>query len=82
MEKKADSTQPKISKIEVTLDKISGRGGILLFLKYIERIGFYSLFEKYFGLLKGSSKGLSCRQFVKQLTTWFNAGESFSVRNP
>jgi len=79
MEKKSNSTQPKISKIEITSDKISGRGGLLLLVKYIERIGFYSLFEKYFGPLKGSSKGLSCRQFVKQLTAWFIDGTDMSM---
>lgn len=79
MEKKTNSTQPQISKIEVTSDKISSRGGLLLLLKYIERIGFYSFFEKYFGLLKGSSKGLSCRQFVKQLTAWFMDGTDMSM---
>ena len=50
MEKKVNSTQAKISKIEVTTDKISGRGGLLFFVKYIESIGYYSLFEKFFGL--------------------------------
>ncbi len=79
MEKKVNSTQAKISKIEVTTDKISGRGGLLFFVKYIESIGYYSLFEKFFGLLKGSSKGLGCRQFIKQLSAWFIDGSDMTM---
>ena len=44
MQKKADTKQPKITKIEVTTDKISGRGGLFFFIKYVENICFYTLF--------------------------------------
>jgi len=79
MQKKTDTTQPKISKIEITKDKISGRGGLLLFLRYIDQIRFYSLFENVFSFLKGSSKGLGYRQFVKQLFAWFIDGTDMSI---
>ncbi|MDZ7724694.1 MAG: hypothetical protein U5R06_18270 [candidate division KSB1 bacterium] len=79
MQKKTDTTQPKISKIEITKDKISGRGGLLFFLRYIDQIRFYSLFENVFSFLKGSSKGLGYRQFVKQLFAWFIDGTDMSI---
>jgi len=63
--------QAKISAIEITNEKLSGRGGIFFFLRFIENIGFYPLFEKYFGFVKGSNKGLSCRQFIIQLLAYF-----------
>lgn len=79
MQKKADTKQPKITKIEVTTDKISGRGGLFFFIKYVENICFYRLFENYFGFLKGSSKGLGCLQFIKQLVAWFIDGSDMSM---
>lgn len=63
--------QAKISAIEITNEKLSGRGGIFLFLRFIENTGFCALFEKYFGFIKGSKKGLSCRQFLLQLLAYF-----------
>lgn len=81
MKKKANSKQAKITKIEVTTDKISGRGGLFFFVKYVENICFYTLFENYFSFLKGSSKGLSCLQFIKQLVAWFIDGTDMSMRS-
>jgi len=54
MSKNAINKQAKISQVEVTTEKISGRGGLFFFLQYVENIGFYSLFEKHFGFLKAS----------------------------
>ena len=67
MATKHGTKQVKISKVETTDDKMSGRGGLFFFLRYVENIGFYSFFEKYFHFLKGSRKGLSCIQFIKQI---------------
>lgn len=81
MEKKADSKQAKITKIEVTTDKINGRGGLFLFMRYVENIGFFMLFEKYFAFIKGSCKGLSCLGFIKQLVAWFIDGTETSMQS-
>ncbi len=37
----------KITKIGITNDKISGRGGISFYLKYIDNIGLYNLVFTY-----------------------------------
>jgi hypothetical protein len=81
MEKKAGSKQAKITKIEVTNDKISGRGGLFFFMKYVENIRFFKLFENCFGFVKGSSKGLSCVEFIKQLVVWFIDGTDTSMKS-
>ena len=81
MEKKADTKQAKITKIEVTSDKISGRGGLFFFMKYVENIRFFTLFENCFGFIKGSSKGLSCLEFIKQLVVWFIDGTDTSMKS-
>ena len=67
MEKKANSKQAKITKIEVTNDKIIGRRGLFFFMKYVGNIRFFTLFENCFGFIKGSSKDLSGFEFIKQL---------------
>lgn len=71
--------QVKISKVKTTNDKLSGRGGLFFFLRYIENIGFYSFFENHFHFLKGSQKGLSCVQFIKQILAFFIDGSDCSM---
>ena len=79
MAKKYVSKQAKITKIDVTREKLSGRGGIFFFLTYVENIVFYALFEKYFGFLRKSAKGLSIYQFIKQLLAHFIDGTDMSM---
>jgi hypothetical protein len=79
MVKKTHPKQVKISKIEITSDKMSARGGIFFFLRYIENIRFYQLFEKQFSFLKGSKKGLSTIQFIKQLFAYFIDGTDMTM---
>ena len=79
MAKKSVSTQAKITKIDVTREKVSGRGGIFFFLRYVENIIFYPLFEKYFNFLRVSAKGLPIYQFIKQLLAHFIDGTDMSM---
>ena len=79
MAKKSVSPQAKITKIDVTREKVSGRGGIFFFLRYIENIIFYPLFEKYFNFLRKSAKGLPIYQFIKQLLAYFIDGTDMSM---
>jgi hypothetical protein len=70
----------KISKISVTNDKISSRGGISLFLRYTANIKLYELIESAF-LLKivFGNKGLSFQQFLKQMFAYFIDGTDMSI---
>jgi len=79
MAKKSVSTQAKITKIDVTTEKVSGRGGIFFFLQYVENIIFYPLFEKSFNFLRASAKGLPIYQFIKQLLAHFIDGTDMSM---
>ena len=63
--------QAEISRVEVTTEKICGRGGLFFFLRYIENISVYPLLQQRFGFLKSSGKGLSLYQFTKQLFAHF-----------
>jgi len=79
MATKYDTNQVKISKVETSNDKMSGRGGLFFFLRYVENIRFYSFFENHFHFLKGSRKGLSCVQFIKQILAFFIDGSDCSM---
>ena len=71
--------QPRINKIETTDDLISGRGGLTLFMRYIEQTQFYSLIENILGHIKTSKKGLSLFQFVKQMIAFIIDGTYMSI---
>jgi len=79
MTRKFVSMQAKITRVVVTGDKLSGRGGIFFFLRYVENILFYPLFEKYFGCFRTSAKGLPMCQFIKQLLAHFIDGTDMSM---
>lgn len=70
----------KITKIGVTNDKISGRGGLPLFLRYIEKIGLYGLISStILSLLVTNNKGLRLQQFLKQIFAFFIDGTNMSI---
>lgn len=70
----------KITKIGITSDKITGRGGLPLILRYAERI---RLFEVISGFLKPcfllGGKGLTLHQFLKQMIAFFIDGTDMSM---
>lgn len=81
MQKNYKEIQSKITKIEITNDKMSSRGGLAFFLRYVEQIGFYRLTDKILGHLRVSSKGLSLYQFMKQMLAYFIDGTYMSMES-
>ena len=79
MRKKEDKNQTKINKIEITNDTISGRGGLILLIHYVENTKLFSLINRYFGHIKLSKKGLTLNQFVKQIIVFFMDGTDMSI---
>ena len=70
----------KITKIGITNDKISGRGGLPLFLRYVQQTGFYGLIMgMFFSLISKSKKGLQLQQFVKQMLAFFMDGTNMAI---
>lgn len=70
----------KITKIDITNDKISGRGGLPLFLRYIEKIHLYRLISgTILPIILISSKGLQLNQFLKQMFAFFIDGTNMSI---
>ncbi len=70
----------KITKIGVTSDKISARGGLPLFLRYIERIGLYKLISSnVLSLVTKNGKGLQLQEFLKQIFAFFMDGTNMAI---
>ena len=70
----------KINKIKATNEKISSRGGLSLFLRYIENIKLYELINSVVIIkLIFSSKGLNLQQFLKQMFAHFIDGTDMSI---
>jgi hypothetical protein len=70
----------KITKIGITNDKISGRGGLLFILRYIEKTAVYSLVsDVILKKIKVNHKGLQLQQFLKQTFACFFDGTDMSM---
>lgn len=70
----------KITKIGITNDKISSRGGLLFFLRYIEKTALYSLIIAVLVKeIKVNTKGLQLPQFLKQIFAYFMDGTLMSM---
>ena len=71
----------KITKISSTSEKISGRGGLSLFMRYVQNIGLYALFSKTVMpvLPRSSNKGLQLGQFIKQIIAFMIDGTETSI---
>jgi len=70
----------KITKIGITNDKISARGGLTLFLRYIEQVGLYNLISGIMRpILVKKAKGLQLDGFLKQMFAFFMDGTDMSI---
>lgn len=70
----------KITKISLTKQKNSGRGGITLFLRYVEQTMFYNVISHIFSKLNiFGGKGLQLMQFTKQMLAFFIDGTDMSI---
>lgn len=70
----------KITKIGITNDKISARGGLPLFLRYVQQIGLYKLISGMFQeLLVTNNKGLQLQSFLKQIIAFLIDGTNVAI---
>jgi hypothetical protein len=67
-------TERKIKRVEITDDKLHGRGGLCFFLRYLERIQLLPLLEQRVGFLRKSKKGREMSAVAKQLLGYFVDG--------
>jgi hypothetical protein len=70
----------KITKLGITSDKISGRGGLPLFLRYIDKTALYQLISgTIVSLITKSNKGLQLSQFLKQIIAFCMDGTNTAI---
>jgi hypothetical protein len=65
-----------ISKVGITDDTLSGRGGLALFSRYVRSIGIFTRLEELFGPLRRSGKGQSVSELFHQLFCFLMDGTS------
>ena len=70
------SPSKRISKVEVTDDIITGRGGMALFVRYLDTIQILSLLNQAFGHLRKSAKGLLITTLFQQVFCFLFDGTS------
>lgn len=66
----------RIDGIGITHDRLTSRGGLTLFVKYITNIGILPELERRFGRLRKSSKGVPLQEVFKQILCFFFDGTS------
>jgi hypothetical protein len=70
----------KITKIGLTNDRLSARGGLALFLRYVERTGLYALMSgRLLPVICQGNKGLQLQGFIKQMLAFFMDGTDMSM---
>ena len=72
----ANNTSCRISKLETTNDTLTSRGGLALFVKYLETIKIVALLLEKFGRLRKSSKGVTLQNLFVQVLCFFLDGTS------
>ena len=77
---KHKSTGKQISTVEITTDKITGRGGIPLILRYVEKIKFFHLIDNLVGQVWGSSKGKGSGFILRQVVAKMMDGSDLSIQ--
>ncbi len=66
----------KISKIEMTGERLTGRAGLTLFIAYLHQIQIFSLIDRFFGSIRKSKKGIAAFELFKQILCFMADGTS------
>lgn len=74
--KKCKGKAVKITGIAITNDTLTSRGGLNLFVRYLDGIGIMSTITRLFGSIRKNSKGNEIEEIFKQLLCNFVDGTS------
>ncbi|MCP3680557.1 MAG: IS1380 family transposase [Gammaproteobacteria bacterium] len=69
-------SKEKITKVGVTKDTLTGRGGLALFVRYLSSINIYALLFNHFSDIRKSMKGKPVWNIFKQIFCFFYDGTS------
>ena len=79
MPQKFPISNPTIHAIGITEDTLTDRGGLALFLRYVDRVNVLPLLGHVFRSLRRSRKGLPLEILFKQVLAFFADGTSFAL---
>lgn len=65
-----------IDEVAVTSDRMTGRAGLSLFVRYFRNVGLAPHLERLFGSIRKSRKGLPVPELFKQVFCWLLDGTS------
>ena len=71
-----NSTSPIFDAVEITSDRLTGRGGLALFSRYLRGIDLSPHLGRLFGSMRKSEKGLGVPTLFKQIFCFFVDGTS------
>ena len=77
---KCKSTGCKITAVEITDDNITGRGGLLFILRYLEKIKIFSIIEKTLGGVCKNKKGKPAEFILRQVMAKMIDGSDPSIK--
>lgn len=76
MTRKGRQCKCKIDAVQATSDTLTSRGGLSLFVRYLQNIQLYPHLERMFGGIRKSNKGEPLVEIFKQLFCFFLDGTS------
>ena len=74
--KRSKEKKVQISGVGITNDTLTSRGGLSLFVRYLDRIGVMSPMHRLFGGIRKSRKGRAVEEIFKQVLCNFVDGTS------
>lgn len=77
---KCKSTGRQITTVEKTQDKITGRGGLIFILRYLEKSKIFNLIEKVLGDFRGSKKARPAEYILRQVMAKMIDGSDSSIQ--
>lgn len=77
---KCKSTGQQITTVEITEDKITGRGGLIFILRYLERSKIFNLIETVLGNISGNKKARSSEFMLRQVMAKMIDGSDNSIK--
>lgn len=69
----------QINNVGITNDTLTGRGGLALILRYLDKAGIWTLFETAIGHLRFSGKGKAIGTIVRRIVAAFIDGSDISM---
>ncbi|OHB70147.1 MAG: hypothetical protein A2W23_02070 [Planctomycetes bacterium RBG_16_43_13] len=76
MKQNGIKSKGRINRIEVTTDTLTGRGGLALFVRYLESINILALLLGHFNGVRKSKKGVAVCNIFKQIFCFLYDGTS------